>query len=424
MPAAPPPPAGVTIVPPATPPKPPPPPTREIKLGKDGGPPAPPPKPGSARDRLSQSLRAKAGVAEPAPAAAPAPHEPEPNAEPPAAPPESTPPAVTKPAATTPEVPGTKEKVNPWKLVDNYKGKIAALEKQLSEAGTVPQEKTKEYLTQIETLTKRNEELENEIRFVNYEKHPEFQEKYNKPYEAAWKRALSELSEITIADPETNTPRQATAQDLWQLLTVPLTKARELANQYFGDFADDIMGYRKEIKGLLDARQDALKQAKEAGANRDKAQQEIHSKHEQELSQFIKENWDKSVQAISTHEKYGRFVAPVEGDEDGNKRLEKGYALVDEALSQNPKDPRLSPEQRAAVIRKHASVRARAAAFGRLAATVQRLETEKAALEAELGQYRESTPPTSGGGTAPGAAPAGPTSASAQVFGALRKLAK
>lgn len=428
MPPAPAPPPGVKIVPPATPPKPPPPPTTEIKLGAESGPPQPPPKPGSAREAMSQKLRAKAGVAQ-APAEPAAPQAPP---EAPAAPPET--PATGKPAeqgtpaaqqtGTPPPTPGKGEKVNPWKLVDSYKVKIATLEKQLSEAGTVPQEKAKEYLSKIDELTKRNTELENEISFVNYEASEEFKTKFHAPYEAAWQRALSELSEITITDPNTNAPRQATPQDLWDILSVPLTKARELANQYFGDFADDIMAYRKEIKGLLDARQTALKEAKERGTQRDKTRQELMQKHSQEMADFIKQNWDKSVTDLAKHEKYGRFFSPVEGDADGNQRLAKGFALVDRAFSESPADPRLTPEQRAAVVARHAAVRARAAAFGRLARTVEKLEAEKAALETELSQYRGSTPPTSGSGTSPTSTPAAPANAREQVFGKLRSLAK
>lgn len=424
MPPAPAPPPGVNIVPPASPPKPPPAPTREIKLGAENGPSQPPPKPGSAREAMSQRLRAKAGIAEPTPQPA-APPPPVPEAPPETPPADQPPPSATaQPSGTPPPSPAKGEKVNPWKLVDSYKGKIATLERQLSEAGTVPQEKAKEYLSKIDELTKRNTELENEISFVNYEASEEFKTKFHAPYEAAWQRALSELSEITITDPNTNAPRQATPQDLWDILSVPLTKARELANQYFGDFADDIMAYRKEIKGLLDARQSALKEAKERGTQRDKTRQELAQRHNQEMSDFIKQNWEKSVSDLSKHEKYGRFFTPIDGDEDGNQRLAKGFALVDRAFSESPADPRLTPEQRSAVVARHAAVRARAAAFGRLARTVEKLEAEKAALETELSQYRSSTPPTSGSGTPPSGTPGAPASAREQIFGKLRSMAK
>lgn len=430
MPPPPAPPAGVTIVPPATPPKPPPPPTREIKLGapKETGPAATPPKPGSARERMSQALRAKAGVTEtatPPPVAEPIsepatppgePTAPAPSPEAPGAPAEPAAPAA--PAATPPKG----EKVNPWKLVDNYKARVATLEKQISDSGAASPDKVKEYLGQIETLTKRNTDLENEIRFVNYEKSEEFQTKFHAPYEAAWQRAIAELSEITITDPSTNAPRQATPQDLWDILSVPLTRARELANQYFGDFADDVMGYRKEIKGLLDARQRALDEAKQKGSERDKTRGEIIKKHATEVSQFIKENWTKAVDDLSKHETYGKYFTPVDGDQDGNQRLAKGFELVDRAFNESPADPRLTPEQRAGVVKRHAAVRARAAAFGRLVSMVNAREARIAELETELGQYRTSEPKTGGAPVNP-SAPAAPASAHDRIFGELRKRA-
>lgn len=443
MPAAPPttaaaPPPGVNIIAPPSPPKPPPAPTREIKLGapRETGPDQTPAKPGSARDRMVQNLRAKAGIVTPtaeptpqpppsqSPAAAsdeprttPSPGEETPSMT------EQTPPAQTSQAPTTAEPP--KGKTNPWKLVDQYKARTAELEKKLAESSTLPEAKQKEYLTRIEELQKHNEALENEIRFVNYQQHPEFKEKFQAPYEAAWQRAISELSEITINDPNTNAPRQASADDLAALLTVPLSKARELADQYFGAFADDVMAYRKEIKGLFDARAAALDDAKKSGAARDKERHELFTKKQQEMADMITQVWEKANQDAATHEKYGKYVTPVEGDQDGNQRLAKGFELVDRALAEFAilKDPKLTTEQRAAIVKRHAAVRNRAAAFGRLVSQIEKLAAEKTALEKELGQFKASTPTTSGGGGQPSATPAAGT-ARDQVFGKLRSLAR
>lgn len=308
--------------------------------------------------------------------------------------------------------------------MDQYKARTAELEKKLAEAGNLPEAKQKEYLTRIEELTKHNERLENEIRFANYSESKDFKEKFQTPYESAWQRAVSELSEITITDPNTSAARQANAQDLWDLISVPLSKARELADQYFGAFADDVMAYRKEIKGLFDARAAALEDAKKNGAARDKERAEIMGKRIQEMSVQIKDVWEKANQQAATHEKYGKYVTPTEGDQDGNQRLAKGFELVDRAFSEFAlvRDPNLTAEQRAAIVKRHAAVRNRAAAFGRLVAQVEKLAAEKQALEKELGQFKSSTPPAGGGGGQQAPAPAAGT-ARDQVFGKLRSLA-
>lgn len=378
---------------------------------------------------MTQALRAKAGAAPPTepPAVPPGPKAPpetpapdaggEPPAEP-AAPPET--PQTTPPAAP----PKEGGKVNPWKLVDNYKLRLADLEKKLADAGNLPQAKSQEYLTKIEELTKRNEHLENEIRFVNFSESKEFKEKFDAPYQKAWERAMSDLQEITITDPQSGQSRAATAQDLADLLAVPLTKARELADQYFGNFADDIMAYRKELKSLFAARAQALDEAKKAGADRDKTQRELRHKQATETADFIRKEWEKSNQELQTHTEYGQYFAPVEGDQDGNQRLAKGFSLVDRAFNESPADPSLTPEQRAAVVKRHAAVRNRAAAFGRLVSMVTKLRAEKAELEKQLTEYKGSTPPAGGSATPPGTTPTEPATAHAQVFGALRKLAR
>jgi hypothetical protein len=120
-------------------------------------------------------------------------------------------------------------------------------------------------------------------------------------------------------------------------------------------------------------------------------------------------------------EKNGPFFKPVEGDEHWNQRLAKGFELVDRAFAENPLDPNLTSEQRAAVVRRHAAVRNRAAAFGPLKYKVSQLETKVAELTKELEQFKGSTPTVGDRRAATGIGQ--PASAREEVFGGLRKLA-
>lgn len=336
--------------------------------------------------------------------------------------PGSSPPAEPAPAPA-PATAG-KEKANPWKLVDQYKGRVTELEKQVAEAKTaaLAEQQRKEYLTQIEQITKRNNELEEQIRFVDYAKSAEFQTKYQQPYEAAWKRAVLELSEIPVTDPATGQARAASPEDLLALVQMPLGQARDLAEQVFGKFANDVLAHRKELKTLFDAQQAALNEAKTTGAEREKQQRELSQKKQQEIQSFIKETWDRTNGEVLQDPKYGKFFAPVEGDAEGNQRLAKGFELVDRAFSESPNNPDLTPEQRAAIVKRHVALRNRAAAFGRLVLQLTKAETEKAALLKELEQYKTTTPQT-GGGIPPSPAPAH-QSAHDAVFAALRAKAK
>lgn len=334
------------------------------------------------------------------------------------APPEGAAPASgEKPAKT---------KVNPWKLVDEYKAKTASLEKELVETkGRILPEADRKALEESRnSMQKRVDELEKEIAFVNYSKSREFQDKYQKPYEEAWNRAMNELKELTIVEgPEgAQTSRAVTPQDLLELVNLPLGKARELANAVFGDFADDVMAHRKEIRNLFDAQNTALEQARTNGAERMKqAMSQIKAAQEQ-MSKSVMETWTKENEAALAHEKHGKFFKPVEGDEEGNQRLAKGYQLVDRAFAENPMDPRLKPEQRAEIVRRHAAVRHRAAAFGRLVYYNSRLEQRVAELDKELAQYRGSTPSNEGGRVESGTVQ--PQKAWDSIRSGLQKIAK
>lgn len=394
------------------------------------------PKPGSAMEEMRQALRAKVKNAPTRPAETqPPPAKPQAESktseqESPEAPPGTS----EQPDATTgePQVSGKDQqtgdqkggKVSPWRLVEQYKSRVGSLEKEIADLKTsgISQEKRNEYLKQIEEHKKEAEALREEIRFLDYSKHPEFKQKYQVPYENAWKRAMSELSEISLTDPETGNRRAATADDLYALVNMPLGKARETAESIFGTFADDVMQHRKAIRELYDAQSQALMEAKTKGAEREKQQRELNEKQTTEVKDFISKTWESANAEITTDQKYGRYVSPEEGDQEGNQRLAKGFELVDRAWSEDPRDPNLTPEQRASIVRRHAAVRNRAAAFGKLLHLLQKTEAEKAALAKELEGFKQSVPPA--GGSAPAAAETTPSTARDEIFGALRKLAK
>ena len=418
-----------------TPPAPPPPPTTEIHVTPstqvpvtDKGPAQPPAKPGSAKERLFQDLRKRAKTSsfdsrpsqdEPAPGtptgAPPAGAAAPPTGE--AAPASDPAKPVAQPAAAAPE----DKKKNPWKLVDEWKAKYGTLESEYAKAkqSSLAEQERTEFRTKLEAVQKRADELETEIRFVNYEKSAEYQSKYEEPYKKAWARAGKELSEITVKTPDGE--RVATVNDLAEIVNMPLGRARAVADEYFGPFADDIMGYRKEILGLLETKNAALEEAKTGSIKRDKERAEQQQRSMGEIANHIKTEWEKANQEFVTHEKYGEFFRPVEGDQEGNTRLAKGFELVDRAFNENPNDPRLSAEERAKIVRRHAAVRNRAASWGRLHANYDKAMTELAAIKKELDQYKGSIPSTAGRQPA---ATTAPSSAREAVFGALRKLAR
>lgn len=299
-------------------------------------------------------------------------------------------------------------KPNPWKLYEGEKSARATAEAEVQRLKTsiVPEQERTSLMARVEKSEKRAQELENEIRFRAYEKSSEYVEKYQQPYEAAWKRATKELSEIAIKDPISGQDRAVTSDDLLQLVNLPLGQARGVAKELFGDFADDVMAHRKEIRGLFDKQNEALEKARTEGGARDQQQREAWQKQRTELSGFVQTSWKEANDAWQNDPANGRFFKPIaveEGKEatpeekEWNESLERGYKLVDEAWGMNVMDAKLTPEQRKEVVRKNAAVRARAAAFGPLKRLVKRHESKIAALEKDLKEYTGSTPAAGGG---------------------------
>lgn len=389
--------------------------------------PTTPPKAGTARERMRQELRKKAGAGTQGQAQAPSP---EPTPTPPAPQPQPTePPAATPTEPTT--TPSTGEpqaragKANPWKLLDTYKTKAGQLEKEIADlrAGAVTAEQRQAFEKRIDDYNKRITELENEIRFANYSASEECRQKYDQPLEKAFARAMQDLGELVITDETTDQTRRIGISDILKLVNKPLGEARELAVQLFGDFADDVMAHRKEIRGLMEARHTALEEAKKNGAERDKARLEETQRQSRDIQDFVVKEWQKAQEEVLADKEVGHFLKPVDGDDERNSKLEQGYGLFDKWSGINPTDPRLTPQQRAEATRAHAAIRNRSAAWGVLRHLIAQRDQKIADLEKVVAQFKGSVPGSTG--RAPAAPPAAETgSAMDRMKAALRAKAR
>jgi hypothetical protein len=375
------------------------------------------PKKDSARERMRKDLakigKPPNGAIDPA---TKAPAAPDPNAAQPA------PVDGKAPVDSTVGKPG---KESPWKLVDRYKGRVTELESEISKLKTTPisAEDRKGFEDRTTKAEARVKELEDHMRFVDYSKTEDFNTKYVKPYNKAWENAVSELKEITITDGAGH-ERAVTPQDILDLVNLPLGKARELADQYFGKFADDAMSHRKEISKLWQAQQAALENEKKVGGETLKQQTEAAQKNFQAMQSNIKDVWQKENAALLADKTYGPMFSKREGDTQWNDRLEKGFALVDRAFSENPSDPQHTSEQRQEIVRRHTAIRNRAAAWGAVKAENETLRGQIDEMKKELEQYKGSEPGTNGGRIAPNGNGGKPMTARERMHEDLRKRAK
>jgi hypothetical protein len=271
--------------------------------------------------------------------------------------------------------------------VVSKEAEITRLKAELKSAKDKPADdpEKKAILEKFEASEKRRQELEQEIKFVAYNKSEEFVEKYQKPYEEAWSKAVSELNELTI-ESEDGTVRKATAQDLLALSNMPLGEARKMAKTMFGDAADDVMAHRRKIRELSDAQTKALDDAKKNAETHDKEQQTQSLQQRQKIATL----WQDENKAWQ--EKFPRWFKPEDGDEEGNALLAKGYEMADAAFSNNGDK---SPEEK---VKLHAELRNKAAAFPKLALRLKQAKTRIKELEKSLKEFEQSEPPSTEGG--------------------------
>lgn len=381
-----------------------------------------PPKPGSVKEEFHKALDKKAsGGTQPEPKADAKPDKP---TEKPAAKTEAKPSDEQLAKGKVGDKPSPEDSKNPWRLKEFYEKKWQDSERQLAELrsnGGISQEQIKQIAEREATYKKRIDDLEGEMRYVNYSKSADFQEKYAKPYQKAWQVAMANLAEIPVMDAQGNA-HALQPQDILRLVNLSLPQAKQLATEMFGDFSTDVLTEVKEIKKLWESQSAALEDARKTAGERDQQRQQQWQAHTAALRTEITEGWKAANERALKHEKYGKYFAPIEGDEEGNATLQKGFALVDEAFASNPLDPRLTVEQRGLAIKKQAAIRHRAAAFGRLVKQLQKRDARIAELEKELGEYSK-TDPTTEGRTEAATVPTG-TSARAAVMSAIDAKAK
>lgn len=295
----------------------------------------------------------------------------------------------------------TNKELRQWAITQNKSAKEAQqkadkLEARIKEleavTGKTPQ--TAELEKQLATLNKKAEDYETRLRFADYRQSDEYKEKYERPIDTAIEKAHKFMEELRVE--ETNgdtgevTQRAATAQDFNRLYHLDRADAREAAKKMFGDDANEVLGYRAKVRELSEAAGEAIEKYKKEGKDLE-TQRTLKSKQELEGTAQM---WRDVNEDLG--KKYPQWFKPVEGDDEGNKALEKGYALVDSALGENRQ--KMTIQER---IIADAHIRNRAAGFTRLAMVNKKLTTEIAELKKTIEKVRGSSPggkPAAGGG--------------------------
>jgi hypothetical protein len=299
--------------------------------------------------------------------------------------------SADKPPEKPTETAGEKA-LGPWQRTHAAERKVKELEakvQELSNRKPTDDPEKLEIQKRHDDIAKKYKELDDEIRYINYEKSSEFQEKHHKPYIGVWKDSIAAIADFTVNNAD-GTTRAATAQDLESIVAIGNNKqALAKAEELFGSAADaafvtklraDIISAHRSMEAAKqDYRAKGEERFKAWEAEQTKAQQE--QTKQQEHYQSLWKQFNEA--ALEQHKDW--FVAE-EGDEEGKELLAKGFELAD--LAWNGSD-KLDPEK---LIALRSAERNKAAAFRYMVHKNEKANARIAELEKQLKDYQDSEP--------------------------------
>jgi hypothetical protein len=284
------------------------------------------------------------------------------------------------------------------------RAKLAELEKKVSGAPVTPKDfkldEHPEYKTVKETLAQREKrlaELEDKIRFVDYEQSKEYQDTYHAPYVNTWKQAFADIEQMKVIQGENQRP--GTREDLIRIVQAPdIESATAIAEELFGSTtkANYALGLRSKIIEASQRAEMAKQEFRTKGAERFKQEAALTEKQQHDRAAKFSEVADGAV------EKYPQWFKPEEGDDRGNELLETGFMLANAAFGGQIVDPQTKQMREPTedeMILINAQMRNKAAGFDRLAYKNNQLQKRISELEDALSQYEGSEP---GAGAAEG----------------------
>jgi hypothetical protein len=297
-----------------------------------------------------------------------------------------------------------------YELTKKERDDLAAKLKTLEEAKADGTRKEVEAATaalkkEMEDIRKRNEELDTEVRFLDYTKSQEYKAKFEEPLRDAWKSALDDIDGVTITNDD-GTTRPASHHDISALLGMKTAQAAVKAQELFGAAAPEIMVHRRRLIELKNGRETAIKDWREKGV----ARQSERETEQQNNMRHIHGAFDEEFKSAETDHPalFGRDA----DDSEANGLLDDGDKLVRIATKGEGLDASMSPLERAETMaRAQAHMAVRARAFGRERLRVIRLQRENEDLKKKLEGITKSEPGSGSGARSERTAPTNPEDA-------------
>lgn len=277
-----------------------------------------------------------------------------------------------------------------------YQQSIATLERRIAEAEAKGKDTT--VLSQrLADLEKELNDTRGALRAAKQEMSPEFVAKYDKPYKNAAEYAKSIVDQLQVGKMVAKENGDGTSTNVWQadrqaswdrdfpqIYSLPLPQARARAKELFGEDAPTVMELYANLHRLNHERSNALEDEKATWAK--KAEEE--SAREVQQKQATQAMQEKVRTDIAN--KYPDWFKDTPGDDEGNRFLQQGAALVNA-------QPKTFEDY---VIHK-TQVELRAAGFPRAIYRLNKANERIAELEAKLKEDKEAAPGDTKRPTAP-----------------------
>lgn len=310
----------------------------------------------------------------------------------------------------TPEKPSSDEDVAPEKMAPKQlREAYNSLKKRYKELETTAKAKPQEdselpkrlqsLQEERERIVKEREELLNKLKFKDYEQHPEYQEKYEKPFLSAYQEGREFVKNLEVIERKNDLDqviqqgRKATEHDfdaVARLYAFNPAEGSKLANQLFGDMAPDVKMHVRESQRLFQAKEAAKADFRTKGSEMEKTyreQAEANAKAEtdafQKAFEYAPKQWP---------DRYGH----KEGDTKGNELFDKATDIAVRAFTDGrPLKEGQKPLSGVELAQLRAAVVNQARAYPRERMWRVAAESRIKELETKLQKY-QATEPTDG----------------------------
>lgn len=235
--------------------------------------------------------------------------------------------------------------------------------------------------------------LESELYAIDYSRSPEYADKYQKKWQAAYKSAVQRAkgASVEIENSETGekSVRRASDADFERVRLAPPTEQLELAEKLFGKYAYIVM---QDINGLASIEQSANEEVNARSKDYHERVAQAKGEIEKQSKDFQSEMARADSELIQKH-------PDIFGEESASPEIsaaiKKSLATYDNMVQKARGTPQ-TPEAVKERAQQSATVRRMVGAYTRFYLENAELKTQIVAKDEELAKYRQSDP---GGGS-------------------------